>query len=107
MTSRLAGELVSECEKCLRETVPLKDLVAVSSYSDNFVPDEVQPDDVRRACFVEVAANGVANFLVQPGQVIGLGEDRLAQRPRREPSLGVFCHHEDYFVHESKDTRLS
>jgi hypothetical protein len=48
----------------------------------------VEPDDPRDLALVEVAVNRVSDLVMKIGQVVGLGEDRLSERPSGEASLG-------------------
>ena len=70
---------------------------AEASSPDDFLADEVEPDDPRNLALVEVAVNRVSDLVMEIGQVVGLGEDRLSEGPSGEASLGGFLDEEDHF----------
>ena len=75
-----------------------RDLGAIS-YSDNFFPDKVQPDDLRRLTIVKMTMNRIAHIRVQFSQAIGLGHNGLTQRSGHVATLGRVFDHKYDFIH--------
>ena len=72
-----------------------------ASYGDNFLANMVQPDDFGRFPFSEVASYGVADFCVEFAERVGFGENRFAERTRREAAFGCFLHNKNQLIHEN------
>jgi len=72
--------------------------VAVS-YRDELVLDQVESDDPGAAGFVEMAADSIADALLEFGEGFGLGEDGLTEGPGLVAPFGRFLNQKDDFIH--------
>jgi hypothetical protein len=54
----------------------------------NFLPHQVQADDIRAITLVKMAAHGIADAIPERVQGVGLGENVVAKRPREVATLG-------------------
>src|SRR5205809_3467429 len=68
-----------------------------ASSADDFLADEVEPDDFRDLALFEVAVNRVSDLVMKIDQVVGLGEDRLSEGASGETSLGGLLDEKDHF----------
>ena len=54
--------------------------------------DEVKPDDARAFAFIEVALDRATHHFPERDDVIGLGENRLAEGTHRKAPSGASVH---------------
>src|SRR5438067_11537074 len=68
--------------------------VAVSNGNDLFA-SEMEPHDVRRLTFFEMATHSIAHVAFESSEVVRFREDRFAKGSGRESAFGCFLDEED------------
>jgi hypothetical protein len=71
---------------------------AVSS-GDDFLAYEVEPDDLGELSFIEVAADGISDLVVQVRGPVGFGEDGLSEGLGGEAAFWGLLDEEDQLRH--------